>query len=90
MIDTAAFFLVLDDFDHEIDHMEPSTLAVNGKVSAVQGLLHSRMRMACVRYDVDIGWPKWITHRKYRFLYFERSTKYVGNTSFVSDVDEEA
>ena len=35
MIDTAAFFLVLDDFDHEIDHMEPSTLAVNGKVSAV-------------------------------------------------------
>ena len=40
MIDTAAFFLVLDDFDHEIDHMEPSTLAVNGKVSAVlQALL---------------------------------------------------
>ena len=33
MIDTAAFFLVLDDFDHEIDHMEPSTLADNGKVS---------------------------------------------------------
>ena len=36
MIDTAAFFLVLDDFDHEIDHMEPSTLADNGKVSESQ------------------------------------------------------
>ena len=32
MIDTAAFFLVLDDFDHDVDHTEPSTLAVNGKV----------------------------------------------------------
>ena len=39
MIDTAAFFLVLDDFDHEVDHMEPSTLAVNGKVSAVLQVL---------------------------------------------------
>ena len=36
MIDTAAFFLVLDDFDHEINHLEPSTLGANGKVTKLQ------------------------------------------------------
>ena len=35
IIDTAAFFVVLDDFDHEIDRTEPSTLGDNGKVSEI-------------------------------------------------------
>ena len=59
MIDTAAFFVVLDDFDHEIDNKEPSTLGDVGKVSEIctrtQNIAHEVMLDEVIK-GVTLGW----------------------------------